>query len=395
MKRRDFLTSVSSAGFALALSGRAGFASLLKTEASAVKTYHSRVKGQLKMLVVSDLHTVQGCANDIHTFSDIRTIISKYSPELIIVTGDLIPDNSLASHQWVVTELGKLGLPWAYVPGNHDVPTNIAQVHSISTAAANSLHAATVSDPNFRIEVCNPGETTPVWNFFMMDDSWPIKGMQQYTVDWFASEATRIGSNPPPAFFFFHIPLIQYQQLWNTGTCIGVRGETECYEQGISTAFADFKTAGNGMIRAMFCGHDHANNYYGVMDGIRLQYVQNTGYNGYGSALKRGGTLITMDTVAGSFVTKSVYADDPVNVANESALAEKSIRQRVRLEEHRLVFNTKDKIQDFKMFDSRGRLLFMAPGEISNGSVQLNVPASQGIAHYRIGGFSFCEKLAL
>ena len=35
-------------------------------------------------------------------------------------------------------------------------------------------------------------------------------------------------------------------------------------------------------VTALYSGHDHNNNFYGTLDGIRLGYGQKTGYGSYG-----------------------------------------------------------------------------------------------------------------
>ena len=65
------------------------------------------------------------------------------------------------------------------------------------------------------------------------------------------------------------------------------------------------------MIKAIFCGHDHVNDYDGLLDGVRLDYLRATGYSGYGGEkVKKGATLITLDLKnIGEFEAKSVFKD--------------------------------------------------------------------------------------
>ena len=68
---------------------------------------------------------------------------------------------------------------------------------------------------------------------------------------------------------------------------------------GISYKKGDFfkKAVENGIIKWMFCGHDHLNTLSLTYKGIRLTYgmsIDCLGYNGISkSYIQRGGTLIT------------------------------------------------------------------------------------------------------
>ena len=64
--------------------------------------------------------------------------------------------------------------------------------------------------------------------------------------------------------------------------------------QDDSNAFNLFKNLQT--MRACFCGHDHVNDYGGVLDGIELVYGRATGYGGYGGDyVDKGGKLITVN----------------------------------------------------------------------------------------------------
>lgn len=88
----------------------------------------------------------------------------------------------------------------------------------------------------------------------------------------------------------------------------GVKFEKNCPEGSIENALKPF--ADSGIVKAMFCGHDHVNDYYGIKNGIRLQYVRSSGYLGYGrDKVRKGGTLVNINTKNGTFETISVFPD--------------------------------------------------------------------------------------
>jgi hypothetical protein len=69
--------------------------------------------------------------------------------------------------------------------------------------------------------------------------------------------------------------------------------EEVCCGYQSTCLFQAFQVAG---ISAAYCGHDHNNNYYGSLGGVRLGYGQKTGYGSYGPAkgMKHGARVILL-----------------------------------------------------------------------------------------------------
>ena len=141
----------------------------------------------------------------------------------------------------------------------------------------------------------------------------PESGFKQEQIKWFKEETARIkekNPTPPPAFVFMHVPLTQYNTIWAKGIAKGVKNEPVQFEKGSPEGFYAIKNS--GMVKAVFCGHDHYNNYSGELDGIELQYLRSTGYGGYGGdKVKKGGTIITINTSnpEKEYETLVVFAD--------------------------------------------------------------------------------------
>ena len=131
--------------------------------------------------------------------------------------------------------------------------------------------------------------------------------------------------NPLPALAYFHIPLPEYNQVWDTEQIvkIGVRNEKVCCPDINTGMFAAMVEAGDVM--GTFVGHDHVNDYIGVLHEIALTYGRCSGArNAYGElppggrvvVLKEGkrtfetwirevdGTIVYRCTYPDSFVTK-------------------------------------------------------------------------------------------
>jgi hypothetical protein len=389
--RREFLQSAAIMGFGTALVGMgAAGASLFGSNAlNAVKSFELSSLDRFKVLVATDLHCddYPGGTGALHTFSDLAAMIALYKPDLLVIDGDVSTDLGNNALTWVVDHLAALNTPWMFARGNHDSQDSTF-FHATVTAAANSLHTGTASNPNYRIEIRNKGQTKVLWNLLVIDDSWPTKGFQQTQIDWLNAEVGRIGSNPPPAFAFFHIPLPQFQNVWDNGA-VGVKNEAICMEGSVAGAFTAI--AGAGMVRGLWCGHDHDNNYYGVLNGVHVAYARKTGYGNYGS-LKKGATLITVDAAAQLFSEMAVFADDSTrirNVENVSSAPE----CRIRLSDGRATVLSGDGITDLGIFDMQGRMVYSRTGRLSDAILPVRLADDSYIAAYRVGSRRVSERL--
>ncbi len=109
------------------------------------------------------------------------------------------------------------------------------------------------------------------------------------------------------ALTFFHMPLPEFKQAYEKMKLgdnsveynFGSIGENNDYF-GISKYKPDFfeKAVENGIIKGMFCGHDHLNTLSLTYQGIMMTYGMSIDFLGYSHIGKRytqrGGTLITI-----------------------------------------------------------------------------------------------------
>lgn len=79
--------------------------------------------------------------------------------------------------------------------------------------------------------------------------------------------------------------------LWNDNPTAGRKKESVGCSSRETGAFERFKKTKN--IKAIFVGHDHDNDYRGIMDDIELSYGRKTGFGSYGH-LTRGARVITL-----------------------------------------------------------------------------------------------------
>ncbi|WP_374381171.1 metallophosphoesterase [Dongia sp.] len=75
------------------------------------------------LIQVSDLHLSALRAYNYRGWAACRKHINRVHPDLVVATGDLVlcdPDH-VADHDFVAAELARLDVPWAALPGNHDI----------------------------------------------------------------------------------------------------------------------------------------------------------------------------------------------------------------------------------------------------------------------------------
>ena len=74
---------------------------------------------------------------------------------------------------------------------------------------------------------------------------------------------------------------------------VGRKGEDVCCPRKNTNMFEILKNSAN--TKAIYCGHDHNNDYKGFYEGVELVYGRKTGYGCYGPKdMQRGATVIKL-----------------------------------------------------------------------------------------------------
>ena len=255
---------------------------------------------------------------DRRTSAHLRRFVDAYRPDMIVNCGDLWMNNpeskGLSYCEYAVGEMERLGLPWAFARGNHDQVDRQcdAEARQVLASAPHSLYRGAATLDCYRVEVRSAGADKPFWGLYLLNNAYPgLHGFHKEQLDWFAAEAARVRAayGDLPAFAFFHIPLIEWKLMADAGNARGVQEEPTTMEEGSPGAFAAMKK--ENQVRAMFCGHNHIDNFYGEYEGIHLEYLRSTGQGGYGGMwLNKGATLIDLDaTGTPVFTTATVMPD--------------------------------------------------------------------------------------
>ncbi len=276
----------------------------------------------IRILQVTDLHLGSRghWRDDLRTYNRIKRLVKMYDPNFIFITGDLFtgekPYGSLLA-AYAVHFFDELERPWFYVYGNHDPQggfghDDIYNVFKTSEWGVLGYHGSDETKKyDYYVDIIVGNNPTPNWQIYAFDTG-PhngIKAVQPDQIEWYKKISTQTKekySKTIRAISIFHIPLIQYQELWDDDSIKknGVSLEKVSYEKDDGTLYNTFVEMGN--VKATFCGHDHYNNYWGkYTGGIILAYGYISGES-TNEAWPTGGKLITLPTSKGEIEIKNV-----------------------------------------------------------------------------------------
>jgi 3',5'-cyclic AMP phosphodiesterase CpdA len=276
----------------------------------------------IRILQVTDLHLGSRghWKDDLNTFHRIERLVEMYDPHFLFLTGDLFtgekPYGSMLA-AYAVHFFDGLQRPWFYTFGNHDAEggfdrDDIYNVFKTSEWGVLGFYKSQNSKKyDYYVDIKIGKEVIPNWQVYAIDTG-PhngIKATQPDQIEWYKNVSAQTDKKYDKsirAISIFHIPLIQYKELWEDNSIKknGVSLEKVYYEEDDGALYNAFVEVGN--IKATFCGHDHYNNYWGkYTGGITLAYGYISGES-TNEAWPTGGKLITLPTTKGEMIIKNV-----------------------------------------------------------------------------------------
>ena len=288
-----------------------------------------------RILQLTDLHLGFGFLSkrkDKLVLDAVRKLIEQSKPDLIVLTGDSVfpffpragtMDNRKQAEK-LMAFLDGFEIPYTLVFGNHDCELG-------STCNKEEL-AELYKKGRYCIFTEGRGHLTGVGNFLieLVDDignvllplvmldsnmygegGWFFSGfdcIHEDQVEWCIERLDALKRENPDikAMAFFHMPLREFKEAYEK---MKLGDRSVIYQHGsiaekneyfgISKEPGTFfdRVVENGVIRWMFCGHDHLNTLSLIYKGIQMTYGMSLDYLGYSgiqkSYIQRGGTLIT------------------------------------------------------------------------------------------------------
>lgn len=260
----------------------------------------------LRILQLTDTH-FHPSATTPRTETVIRGLVERERPDLVVHTGDFVNNDAVDRVEWRGLEfMNGLSAPWTLCFGNHDYPIHDAEgslaLDAIHDRIAHGLqgHLDTPAGRHYcwRYDLFSGDAARPAASlcFFQVGYAAGDRKISAPQLDWFdgGMRADAESGDDSPVTVFVHIPLVEYDKLHASGRARGVKGEKVCFDSDAGDSFRRF--AGSSRVTAVFCGHDHVNNYHGDWEGIDLVYGRVSGWGGYGpDHWQRGGRLIEFD----------------------------------------------------------------------------------------------------
>ena len=251
----------------------------------------------------------------------IRELVSRTTPDLIIITGDITYgefDDSGKSLEEFIDFMDSFGIPWAPVYGNHDNETYIG-IEKQNAMYENSKHGIfkkgnVFGNGNYSIAI-KQGEKV-IRTICMMDSNGCGKlgiaqGFREDQLEWLKETSNECDV---PLFCCFHIPTKDFSDAYIAAgyqTKSDERDTCAYYELGVDMAakagdfgkkYEDFYSYSAPILPVLkasrvdgvFAGHYHKINLSVVHEGIRFTMGLKTGLYDYHDKDAMGGTLITL-----------------------------------------------------------------------------------------------------
>jgi len=299
------------------------------------KTMRFREDGTFKILQFTDLHLTYGFDhNDQATLRLIKLAAMAESPDLIVFTGDqtMSPSNRRLYSRWI-KHVDALGIPWAFVFGNHDAESGASKESLSKMALKNGKHTVFELGPstiegigNYFIRLLpQESDETRYVLFFLDSNEHRVYDLQEdkkfwydyiyeNQIAWYEDMVLKVNDHAGsivPSLAFFHIPLPEYHDVVDNPALIktGSRFELPCTPYVNTGMFEKMKELGS--TKGVFVGHDHINDYTYEKDGILLAYGRASGFNAYGkSDMAKGARVIVLYEETQTFETSVITTED-------------------------------------------------------------------------------------
>lgn len=285
----------------------AASAALMSFTLSAAKPQKLQLRedGSFKVLQFTDLHFKAYTPDEnAKVLARIEHMVTLEKPDFIVVTGDLLFSKPAGDMlQSIIDKLDGTGVPWCALYGNHDAEQDLTRPEMSSMIASGHLSVNTLNKAGELADLELPvfdGKDAPLYLYLMDSHDYSrMEGVDGYAwlsrqqVDWLRESCikrTDKDGKVAPAFAFFHIPFPEYDDAWNEGQHVGIKGEGVAAPKINSGMFAAMKETGS--VKGVFVGHDHDNDYVALWQGIALCYGRYSGGNTVYNNIPRGARVI-------------------------------------------------------------------------------------------------------
>jgi len=265
-------------------------------------------EGKFKIAQFTDVHwnndKKDECDKTIQSF---LAVVKNEKPDLIILTGDIVVEKAEDGWKSIASVFSGTNTPWTVTLGNHDDEAEwtreeifnflVTQKGFIGSEGEKELTGV----GNYILEIKSADEKKTSALIYCFDSNGYPKNKKYGSYDWIhfdqiewyrknSKEYTKSNNGQPiPALAYFHIPLLEFNDVWGKETTLGEKGEDVYAPEINSGLFSSFLEMQD--VIGIFVGHDHDNNYIGITKEIATAYGLVSGYSAYGK-FDRGGRIV-------------------------------------------------------------------------------------------------------
>ena len=314
-----------------------------------------REDGSFKICVFSDLH--ETAEYDPRSYAALDGIIAQEQPDLVLLGGDIWngtldrPADELRAFLDVFTKpMESRNIPWAHVLGNHDhgyafgddVYQEIFESYAHCVSAHTTAQMGVDGLSNFVLPIRSSDDQRIAFAVWGLDThnlsdglclrngvnlrqghrvAKPITGTSHWDfvhfnqLRWYytaSEELQRINGAPIDALMIMHAAPLEYGICMDNPTDVGLVGDAEetLYSGSLNSGIVAAALQ-RGDVRAMVCGHMHANTFAADYCGIKLCFDGSIGFRTGGRDGLRGGRVFTLrEDATDAPETRYVYAQD-------------------------------------------------------------------------------------
>ena len=278
-------------------------------EAQTAQKFKFRKDHTFRIAQFTDIHWNNNSPKCAETSALIREILAVEKPDLAILTGDIVTDIP-EKEGWIAVAKIFIDakIPFAVTLGNHDSEREIKRDYIFELLRTlpgfvGEKGAGLFGCGNYTIPVKGSDTESVAAVLYCLDSNdYPKdKRIGSYDwikfdqIEWYRKTSDRFTALNKkmvvPSLMFFHIPLIEFNNVIGKPTTVGIKNEAVASSEINSGMFASLVEKRDVM--GLFVGHDHDNNYIGVDHDIALAYGQATGYDAYGK-FERGSRIIEL-----------------------------------------------------------------------------------------------------
>ena len=277
-------------------------------------TLRKKGKGQFKVLMFTDTHLNGKKAKDNTAVKYMVKNITEQKPDLVIFGGDNISSGFNKKRTAEFAELmDALGVYWAAVLGNHEGEGILAVSRKENVDIFSSYDYCLMrqgkedidGNGNYTVNILNSDNTIRQVFFLMDSGSYMTEeakaeygvtkegevydGVKTSQVEWYKEkhDSLKAEYGEFKSVAVLHIPPYQTEREYaESDFIIGEKREGVC-ESGFDSGLMDAITE-KGSTRAVYFGHDHVNDFGTMYEGVRLSYIQTSGYGSYTMESKFG-----------------------------------------------------------------------------------------------------------